>query len=98
MFLLHITCQQFYFAAPVKPPTTEAPGCVSDGVQYYDGEFVPSSDLCSDCYCLGGEVICAILECPQPEGQNCTAVERPPGNCCPTKYECGQYLYFPLII
>ncbi|ROT82433.1 hypothetical protein C7M84_024392 [Penaeus vannamei] len=83
-------CCPSHTCPPVKPDTTETPGCVSDGVQYYDGEFVPSSDLCSDCYCLGGEVICAILECPQPQGQNCTAVERPLGSCCPTKYECDE--------
>ena len=81
------------FSAKVTAEVTEPPSpmCVRDNQQYYEGDFVPSADLCTDCYCLYGEIICAIRECTLPS-LHCTPLEIPLGECCPTKIECRKYL------
>lgn len=64
--------------------------CIRDSVQYYEGDFVPSSDKCTDCHCLHGSIVCFILECPGVD-ERCTILEKPEGSCCPSKYECRKY-------
>ncbi|XP_068241038.1 serine-rich adhesin for platelets-like [Palaemon carinicauda] len=85
-------CCPSYTCPPVETNTTESSGCIHEYEQYSEGEYVPSHDLCTDCYCLNGDVICANLECSTPSGQNCHPIERPPGSCCPTKYQCESVM------
>ncbi|XP_047738702.1 mucin-5AC [Hyalella azteca] len=63
--------------------------CMNNGIEYQNGELVPSFDHCSDCYCIDGNVTCAALEC-QPPAPNCTPNEVPEGHCCPTEYDCSE--------
>ncbi|KAK7018114.1 hypothetical protein SK128_026314 [Halocaridina rubra] len=84
-------CCPSYNCPPTDPVSTQSPNCIRDEIQYAEGDYVPSSDLCSDCYCIEGEIICAILECLPPVGENCRPVdERSTESCCPQKYECDQ--------
>ncbi|XP_066972792.1 LOW QUALITY PROTEIN: serine-rich adhesin for platelets-like [Macrobrachium rosenbergii] len=90
--ILEGECCPSYTCPPDQTDTTDSPVCVRDGIEYFEGEYVPSHDLCTDCYCLDGEIICAYLECPTPVGENCKPLERPPGSCCPTKYQCDSVM------
>lgn len=75
--------------ATSSPEATEAPGCERNGLQFFDGELVPSDSLCEDCYCVEGTVICAKVECQAP-AENCSPVSTPEGTCCPEEYECSK--------
>lgn len=75
--------------------TTNAPSqstdCSHNDTTYSDGELVTTDQPCEHCYCMRGDIVCAVQECGTPldmEGKNCTA--RPPrdGECCPDVYDC----------
>ncbi|CAL4092865.1 unnamed protein product, partial [Meganyctiphanes norvegica] len=76
------------YSCASTPITKQSSSCEYKGVQYEDGEFVPNSDLCTDCYCLDGEVVCAFADCPEPPADNCRPVTSSHESCCPQKYEC----------
>ncbi|XP_071530105.1 uncharacterized protein tnc [Panulirus ornatus] len=82
-------CCPVHHCLPAESGSTISPGCVQDGIQYFEGEFVPSSDFCSDCYCLDGQIVCAYIEC-DPSKENCEPLEVSKGECCPTKYNCDM--------
>ncbi|KAB7503791.1 hypothetical protein Anas_03426 [Armadillidium nasatum] len=56
-----ISDEEFQTELEAKP----SPNCFRNGTQYYDGDYVPSKDICTDCYCLYGEIVCAYIECPK---------------------------------
>ena len=72
--------------------TTEAVGCEANGTSYSHGEYVPSENICSDCYCLQGEVVCATIDCPAP-GENCVPAAIEENNCCPSRYSCSEFIF-----
>ena len=77
----------------VSPKPTQ-PGCYNNGQFYANGADIVTEDPCEHCYCLNGDVVCAIQECMGPlEGKtdNCQALPPPPGQCCPAEYKCSKY-------
>ncbi|KAK8391066.1 hypothetical protein O3P69_017012 [Scylla paramamosain] len=52
--------------------------CLVNGEEYADGDVVPSKNICSDCYCYQGELICATIDCPPPPASNCRYETTPP--------------------
>jgi len=72
------------------------PGCFNSGEYYANGADIVTENPCEHCYCLNGDVVCAIQECMGPlEGKtdNCEALPPPAGQCCPVEYKCSKYLY-----
>jgi len=95
---------------PELPPTTLRPtpalllttttagplDCQFDDELYSDGARIDTSRPCEHCYCMRGDIVCAVQECGTPlerEGKNCTALPPHPGQCCPEKYQCGKYFF-----
>ena len=82
----------------VSITTSKAPsqtGCFMNGAFYANGADIVTSDPCEHCYCLNGDVVCAIQECMGPlEGKtdNCEALPPQPGQCCPAEYKCSKCL------
>ncbi|XP_056907493.1 kielin/chordin-like protein [Takifugu flavidus] len=73
-------------AAP--PPNSCCPvcqGCGVNGDNYPNGARVPAGDLCQDCTCVNGNVLCSAHPCPSPPCQNPV---RRPGDCCPRCEQC----------
>ncbi|XP_066143902.1 mucin-2 isoform X2 [Euwallacea fornicatus] len=74
------------------PTTTLQPGvqCEFHGDMYNDGELVKKDIPCEKCYCLRGDIVCAVQECgPTPlDKVNCTALPVTEGQCCPDTYNC----------
>ncbi|XP_026814424.1 LOW QUALITY PROTEIN: putative uncharacterized protein DDB_G0282133 [Rhopalosiphum maidis] len=74
--------------------TTSAPfDCrVNDDV-YRDGESIAmvSEKPCEHCYCMRGDIVCAVQDCGEPlRGKDCTPETPPAGQCCPTSYQCAN--------
>jgi hypothetical protein len=79
----------------IRPPPQPKPGCYNSGNYYANGADIVTEDPCEHCYCLNGDVVCAIQECMGPlEGKtdNCQTLPPPPGQCCPAEYQCSKYL------
>ena len=80
--------------------TSKAPaqsGCFMNGDFFANGADIVTEDPCEHCYCLNGDVVCAIQECMGPlEGKtdNCEALPPPPGQCCPAEYKCSEYHFY----
>ncbi|XP_055297229.1 titin [Sitodiplosis mosellana] len=76
-------------SAPV--PSTD---CYHNEVSYSDGENIDTDQPCEHCYCMRGDIVCAVQECKPLEmhGKNCTAKIPGPGECCPQVYECESDL------
>eukprot|EP00066_Takifugu_rubripes_P016015 XP_011605281.1 PREDICTED: kielin/chordin-like protein [Takifugu rubripes] len=73
-------------AAP--PPNSCCPvcqGCGANGDNYPNGARVPAGDLCQDCTCVNGNVLCSAHPCPSLPCQNPV---RRPGDCCPRCEQC----------
>lgn len=73
--------------------TTLAPGpvdCVYNNEIYADGALVKKDIPCEHCYCMKGDIVCAVQECgPTPlDKVNCTALPTREGQCCPDTYDC----------
>lgn len=65
-------------------------GCTLDGQSYNDGDFVPSKNPCDYCYCMHGDIVCAVQDCAHPlePFDGCQQVPNTdPNQCCPI-YEC----------
>ncbi|CAB3372700.1 Hypothetical predicted protein [Cloeon dipterum] len=79
--------------------TTISPStmCKHNGEEYADGALIQVDDKpCEHCYCMRGEIVCAVQECGTPlerEGHNCTALPTQPGKCCPEMYQCDGIEY-----
>ena len=77
--------------APLVPGSN---GCYQDGKYIADGETIDTEDPCEHCYCMGGDMICAIDPCMGPlegETDNCVALPPPEGECCTKEYVCSKY-------
>lgn len=79
--------------AVVFTTTTLAPGavdCVYNNEIYADGALVKKDIPCEHCYCMKGDIVCAVQECgPTPlDKVNCTALPTSEGQCCPDTYDC----------
>ncbi|XP_030747785.1 mucin-16 isoform X2 [Sitophilus oryzae] len=76
----------------VAPTTTLQPfECIFNGQAYSDGELVKKDIPCEKCYCMRGDIVCAVQECgPTPlDKVNCTALPVREGQCCPDTYDCA---------
>ncbi|KAF5269660.1 hypothetical protein FQA39_LY08583 [Lamprigera yunnana] len=73
-------------------PTSQA--CVFDNEVYADGAFIKRDVPCQHCYCMRGNVVCAVQKCnPTPlEKINCTAVPPAEGECCTDSYDCDNII------
>merc|ERR1711911_542222 len=59
-------------------PTT-APGCLLDGEVYADGALVITENPCEYCYCMHGDIVCAVQDCANPLGlltDNCVPLPK----------------------
>ncbi|XP_033628595.1 kielin/chordin-like protein [Asterias rubens] len=55
-------------------------GCMYEDVMVQNGEsFMDPTNMCRDCYCLAGSVVCTVRTCPPIQ---CTNPVRHPGECC----------------
>lgn len=74
--------------------TTPNPlGCSYNNEMYNDGELIVTKTQkpCEHCYCMRGDIVCAVRSCGTPlQGKDCKPVEPPKGECCPITYECGK--------
>ncbi|GJQ75670.1 hypothetical protein Trydic_g17744, partial [Trypoxylus dichotomus] len=70
-------------------PTVTPSDCIYEGEIYADGALI-KKDLCDHCYCMKGDIVCAVQECgPTPlDKVNCTALPVKEGQCCPDSYDC----------
>ncbi|XP_049858387.1 mucin-17 isoform X3 [Schistocerca gregaria] len=60
---------------------------------YADGALIETEEPCQHCYCMRGDIVCAVQECGTPlerEAGNCTALPPQPGQCCPQQYQCDN--------
>uniref|UniRef100_T1GF36 VWFC domain-containing protein n=1 Tax=Megaselia scalaris TaxID=36166 RepID=T1GF36_MEGSC len=66
--------------------------CYHDDKTYPDGSLIKTSDSCENCYCMRGDIVCAVQKCEVPtmevEGKVCKAGEKLEGECCPSNYIC----------
>ncbi|CAH1122296.1 unnamed protein product [Ceutorhynchus assimilis] len=93
------TTPQITTTTTTTTTTTEAPTttiqptfeCDFHGVRYNDGEMVKKDIPCEKCYCMRGDIVCAVQECgPTPlDKVNCTALPVREGQCCPETYDCA---------
>ena len=68
-------------AVEVTAPPAQR-GCTRNGDWFANGADIVTADPCEHCYCLNGDVVCAVQECMGPlEGgtDNCVALPAPPG-------------------
>ncbi|KAK9729823.1 hypothetical protein QE152_g15724 [Popillia japonica] len=70
-------------------PAATPADCIHEGEIYADGALI-KKDLCDHCYCMKGDIVCAVQECgPTPlDKVNCTALPVKEGQCCPDTYDC----------
>ncbi|XP_025423241.1 mucin-17 isoform X2 [Sipha flava] len=72
--------------------TTSAPfDCKVNNEVYRDGESITmvTEKPCEHCYCMRGDIVCAVQDCGEPlRGKDCTPETPPTGQCCPTSYQC----------
>lgn len=81
--------QGFMITTTTMPSQTTE--CLHNGVQYIDGELINTDQPCEHCYCMRGDIVCAVQDCGRPlemHGKNCTARIPKDGECCPQIYEC----------
>jgi len=86
-------------SSPSPPTTTTAVapssgGCMHKGKWIQEGDLIETEDPCEHCYCLNGDAICGIHRCMEAlegDAENCKPTPTPPGHCCPTSYECGEF-------
>ncbi|XP_030369921.1 mucin-5AC [Scaptodrosophila lebanonensis] len=66
--------------------------CVHDGETYADGASILGKNACEHCYCMRGDIVCAVQECEMPmmaaSGKSCRAMPAAEGECCPSNYVC----------
>ncbi|XP_062861314.1 kielin/chordin-like protein [Trichomycterus rosablanca] len=60
-------------------------GCGMNGLNYLNGEQVPSRDRCEQCVCVNGNVHCQPLTCPATP---CSHPVRKADDCCPRCEQC----------
>ena len=70
------------------------PGCFYKGHQYDEGALIESDEACEHCYCMKGNLVCAVRNCGAPleNHGNCRAVPNSKNQCCPETYECDNVI------
>lgn len=74
-------------------PPVQSTDCYHNGTRFMDGEIVTTEEPCEHCYCMRGDIVCAVQECGPPlemHGNNCTARLPKEGECCPQVYDCSR--------
>ncbi|KAL5282923.1 hypothetical protein ACFFRR_005746 [Megaselia abdita] len=66
--------------------------CHHQDKTYADGSHIKTSNSCENCYCMHGDIVCAVQKCDIPtmevQGKVCQAGELLEGECCPSNYIC----------
>ncbi|KAL9900360.1 tenectin isoform 1-T2 [Glossina fuscipes fuscipes] len=66
--------------------------CVQNHQFYVDGSRVPGENPCQNCYCMRGDIICAVQECKSSllatNGKICMAAPANGSECCSNNYVC----------
>ena len=68
---------------------------MQNGLFYADGASIESEDPCEHCYCMKGDLVCAVEPCMgnmEGESDSCVPLPPPAGECCPKEYKCGKFL------
>lgn len=82
--------------------TTSAPfDCRVNDAVYRDGESIEmvSEKPCEHCYCMRGDIVCAVQNCGEPlRGKDCSPEPIPAGQCCPTSYHCGKFFFMNTLV
>ena len=71
-------------------------GCFQKGNYYADGASIESEDPCEHCYCMKGDIVCAVEPCMdsmEADSESCKPQPAPPGECCPKEYKCGKLFF-----
>ncbi|KAF2879979.1 hypothetical protein ILUMI_26190, partial [Ignelater luminosus] len=78
------------FTTTMLPGTSE---CVYNNEVYADGALIKKDLPCEHCYCMKGDIVCAVQECsPTPlDKVNCTAILKE-DQCCPDTYDCDNII------
>ena len=90
--LFDITRLQTTSTTPSTPHGTK---CYQNGTFYDDGASIESQDPCEHCYCMKGDIVCAVEPCMgsmEGDTDSCVAQPPPEGECCPKEYKCGKLL------
>ena len=72
-------------------PRTMSQLCSHNGTDYSEGKEVITDDPCKHCFCMNGDIVCAIPGCGTPlenQGRSCVAMPVKKGACCPDTYIC----------
>ena len=67
--------------------------CVHNGDIYADGASIQTEDPCEHCYCMKGDLVCAVTECKSSldeDSEGCVPRPPLPGQCCPESYVCRK--------
>ena len=68
----------------------KASKCIENGKEYEDGEQIPNTDPCQDCFCFEGKMECAISSCGfPPPWLNCVELPSAEEQCCPD-FDCPE--------
>ncbi|XP_030573388.1 uncharacterized protein LOC115771709 [Drosophila novamexicana] len=66
--------------------------CIHNGKNFADGASIKGKNACEHCYCMRGDIVCAVQECEMPmsttSGKACRAMPAAEGECCPSNYIC----------
>lgn len=63
--------------------------CQFGNQSYSDGELIITDKPCEHCYCMRGDIVCAVQDCGEPlRGKDCVPTMPPPERCCPSSYDC----------
>ncbi|CAD7077561.1 unnamed protein product [Hermetia illucens] len=80
------------FILTTLPSIKDSSSCVYNDETFADGALIPDTKPCEHCYCMKGDIVCAVQECAipieHPNGKNCTYLPPPAGECCPQSYIC----------
>ena len=71
-------------------------GCFQKGNYYADGASIESEDPCEHCYCMKGDIVCAVEPCMdsmEGDSESCKPQPPNPGECCPKEYKCGKLFF-----
>ncbi|XP_026470964.1 titin homolog [Ctenocephalides felis] len=80
------------YLLPTTTISSISQSCMHNNEEYADGTLIITDKPCEHCYCMRGDIVCAVQECGTPlenEGKNCTALPPRNGQCCPDTYICG---------
>ncbi|XP_065226953.1 mucin-12-like [Planococcus citri] len=73
--------------------TTSSPvvDCQYGNKYFSDGELIKTEKPCEHCYCMRGDIVCAVQDCGEPlRGKDCIPTTPPPNKCCPSSYACAN--------